>query len=56
MTKARFTENVIEICTGDDSMAIYLQYMIEQLELCQKSLSGYTVSRDQTAFTLTIDF
>jgi len=41
MTKARFLENVIEICTGDGSMEILLPYMLEQLELCQKSLAGY---------------
>lgn len=41
MTKARFIENVIEICTGDGSMEILLPYMLEQLELCQKSLAGY---------------
>jgi len=41
MNKARFIENVIEICTGDGSMEILLPYMLEQLELCQKSLAGY---------------
>lgn len=41
MTKARFLENAIEICTGDGSMEILLPYMLEQLELCQKSLAGY---------------
>jgi len=41
MNKARFLENVIEICTGDGSMEILLPYMLEQLELCQKSLAGY---------------
>ncbi|XP_050528019.1 dynein axonemal heavy chain 8-like [Daktulosphaira vitifoliae] len=41
MTRAKFTENVIEICTGDDSMEILLPYLKEQLELCQKSLAGY---------------
>lgn len=41
MTRARFTENCIEICTGDGSMEILLPYMFEQLELCQKSLAGY---------------
>lgn len=41
MTKARFVENVIEICTDDGSMEILLPYMYEQLELCQKSLAGY---------------
>jgi hypothetical protein len=41
MTKARFVENVIEICTGDGSMELLLPYMFEQLELCQKSLAGY---------------
>lgn len=41
MTKARFIENIIEICTGDGSMAILLPYMFEQLESCQKSLAGY---------------
>lgn len=45
MTKARFTENVIEICTGDGSMEILLPYMFEQLELCQKSLAGYNTKK-----------
>lgn len=40
MTRARFVENIIEICTGDGSMEVLLPYMFEQLELCQKSLAG----------------
>lgn len=41
MNKAHFVENVIEICTDDGSMEILLPYMYQQLELCQKSLTGY---------------
>jgi hypothetical protein len=41
MNKARFVENIIEICTDDGTMEIFLPYMYEQLELCQKSLAGY---------------
>lgn len=41
MLRAREVQNVIEVCTADDTMATMLPYLIEQLESCQKSLSGY---------------
>lgn len=53
MTKAKFLENVIEICTGDGSLEILLPYMLEQLELCQKSLAGYRKTRSLYCCLLT---
>lgn len=41
MQRAREVQNVIEVCTADDTMATMLPHLIEQLESCQKSLSGY---------------
>lgn len=41
MFKARDTPNVIEICTGDDIVDTTLRFLLDQLEACQKSLTGY---------------
>jgi dynein heavy chain len=41
MAKAHETSNVIHCCVGDDILSNLLPHLTEQLELCQKSLTGY---------------
>lgn len=45
MYKTRDNPNVIEVCTGDDVIHTTLKFLIEQLELCQKSLTVYLESK-----------
>eukprot|EP00002_Diphylleia_rotans_P028875 TRINITY_DN5840_c0_g1_i3.p1 TRINITY_DN5840_c0_g1~~TRINITY_DN5840_c0_g1_i3.p1 ORF type:complete len:4482 (-),score=987.95 TRINITY_DN5840_c0_g1_i3:157-13602(-) len=35
------TRNVVHACVGNDSLRSLLPHLLEQLELCQKSLTGY---------------
>ena len=42
MYKARQNPNVVECCSGDDVMMYTLPLLLEQLEACQKSLTGFT--------------
>ena len=45
MQRAREVQLVIPSCVGDELMGQMLPSMLEQLELCQKSLSGYLESK-----------
>ena len=41
VSQANETRNVVAMCCGNELLRTMLPHLLEQLELCQKSLSAY---------------
>jgi len=45
LQRVRETPNVVECCVGDYFVTQMLPHLLDQLELCQKSLTGYWLAQ-----------
>lgn len=45
MMRAREVPNAVDCCTAEESLGINLNWLFDQLETCQKSLTGYLESK-----------
>ena len=50
MQKARDDLNVVQCCVGDETLGHLLPHLLEQLEVCQKSLTGFVIAVANSGF------